>query len=84
MYKIVDSVPLFEVSESGDIRRTDNGKHPKPWKDKDGYLRVYATKGGIKHYIAVHRAVAEAWVGEPLGVVNHLDGNKQNNHHSNL
>lgn len=86
MFKVLNSDPLFEVNEYGIIRRTDNGKTPKPWVDKDGYYRVYATKGGVKHYVAVHRAVAEAWIDHTKlhMIVNHLDSNPANNHYSNL
>lgn len=85
VFKVVPSSPIFEVTCDGIVRRTDNGRKPKPWFDKDGYARVYATSAGVRHYIAVHRAVAEAWLGgSHLPVVNHRDGNVINNHVDNL
>lgn len=59
----------------------------KPHKDKKGYMRVYLDKGdGKTRYIAIHRLVAIAFISNPKGKpqVNHKDGNKENNHISNL
>lgn len=84
-FKVVPSVPIFEVTIDGVVRRSDNGRIPAPWFDKDGYARVYATRDGIRYHVAVHRAVAEAWIGpSDLPVVNHKDGNVKNNHVDNL
>ena len=91
---------IYEISESGQVRsieRKIQGRdgvtypfkerllRPHPHKDT-GYLQVSLWKEnkGIQQYI--HRIVAEAFIPNPyrLKEVNHLDGNKQNNHLSNL
>lgn len=55
-------------------------------KKGSDYMRVCLSKdsGSDKHY--VHRLVAEAFWENPLNLpcVNHLDGNKMNNHKDNL
>ncbi len=50
-----------------------------------GYLVVYLNKEGEKRKFFVHRLVAAAFCpGDPSDVVNHKDGNKENNCASNL
>lgn len=55
-------------------------------KDRDGYYRVVLSQGGKKMYKKVHTLIAEQFLGEiiPPMVVNHKDGNKQNNSADNL
>ena len=50
------------------------------------YLRVRVRIHNKSKWIAVHRLVAEAFIPNPnnLPQVNHIDGNKDNNHVSNL
>lgn len=86
---MVPSKPVFSVSKYGEVMFTSTGKILSPWKDKDGYLRVNnCSAGNKKHYIAVHRAVAEVFVEntKPLEfkIVNHLDNIKSNNYYKNL
>ena len=51
-----------------------------------GYREAYVYIGGKKRRMKVHRLVAMAFIPNPLNlpVVNHLDGNKMNNHRDNL
>lgn len=88
-FKIVKSKPEFSASKCGLVKFNSTGKILKPYQDKDGYLRVANfSANNKKHYIAVHRAVAEAWVDNPnpseFNIVNHLDNVKSNNNSSNL
>lgn len=55
-------------------------------KDKDGYFEVGLYRNKKRYFRRVHRLVAEAFVPNPehLPQINHIDGNKQNNHVSNL
>lgn len=57
-----------------------------PKLDKDGYLVFCMCVRGIRIYMSAHRLVALAYIQNPdnLPQVNHLDGNKLNNHQSNL
>lgn len=54
--------------------------------DNRGYYRVSLGKDGLKITKKVHRLVAEAFIPNPnkYKEVNHIDGNKLNNHVDNL
>lgn len=55
--------------------------------DRLGYFSVRLSKNGKAQNCLVHRLVALAWIGQPpegMPHINHIDGNKQNNHVSNL
>lgn len=89
---------LYEVSTTGSIRsvarkcptkggklRNVSAKTLKPVLVK-GYHIVNLHKDGVMRQFRLHRLIAEAFIPNPqnLGIVNHLDGNKTNNHMSNL
>ena len=91
---------LYEITEFGDVfameRTVISGmdykcirNYPRKEKsqrvDKYGYLRVTLCKKGKVKVISVHRLVAITFVeGNSDLTVNHIDGNKLNNHFSNL
>ena len=54
--------------------------------DKYGYKYVSLYRKGKMKHLTVHRAVAMAFIDNPneYDQVNHIDGNKENNHISNL
>lgn len=86
---------FYEVSDVGrvkSLKRLD--RMGKPWDerilttyiDKYGYECVKLHKNNkLKHW-CVHRLVAEAFISNPNNKpqINHIDGNKQNNHVNNL
>lgn len=90
----------YEVSNYGNIRsvdryivRSDTGKLVfskgrvlKTQVDKLGYERVSISINTTKITLKVHRAVAIAFIHNPMNLpqVNHKDGNKLNNDSSNL
>lgn len=53
---------------------------------KQGYRRITISRGNKRVSYQLHRLVAEAFIPNPnnLPEVNHIDGNKLNNHVSNL
>lgn len=73
----------YIVSEYGDIisYKRKKSKILKKTKNNGGYLTVYA---GDK--TSTHRVVAETFISKIAKnkTVNHIDGNKENNHYSNL
>jgi len=76
----------YAATESGDIVNMRNGNIIKPMSDIHGYRYVCLSQSGKKKRIAVHRLVMIAFEGfiEGKPVVNHIDGDKANNAHSNL
>jgi hypothetical protein len=73
----------YWISEYGDVVNAETGYRLNPRAYKSGYVRVGQA---VSKACGVHNAVYEAFVGEiPKGMqINHLDGNKANNHISNL
>lgn len=89
----------YEISEYGDVRSKDmvvgarggktairKGRKLALVAKNNGYLSVTLTDGANRPQVAVHRLVARTFIGEcPMGLhVLHTDGNKFNNHFSNL
>ena len=72
----------YEASEDGHIRNKKTGRVLKEFVGKDGYLRTQFD-GKSR---TVHRVIATTYIpAEPdKPFVNHKDGDKQNNHVSNL
>ena len=83
---------LYQVSNYGRIRsfkRMKNNKEARQFKltpNSTGYISVGLRKNGKKILYQVHRLVAESFIPNPENKpqVNHIDGNKTNNHISNL
>ena len=89
----------YQVSEFGDVRSKDMivgakggktavriGRRLALVKKNNNYVVVTLTDGKLRPQIGVHRLVARAFLGEcPIGLsVLHWDGNKANNHYTNL
>ena len=89
----------YQVSEHGFVRSKDmvvnakggatairKGRMLNLIKKSNGYYCVTLTNGNDRPQIGVHRLVARAFLGEcPIGLhVLHGDGDKSNNHYSNL
>ena len=84
---------LYLVSENGQIYSKSKKDYLIPRKDKDGYLSVFLqkTKGGRnnKIYKRLASLILYSFQGPPPSyikdpTVNHIDGNIENNHISNL
>ena len=74
------------ISEDGIVSKYHRVGFMKPSPDKDGYLKLAFQQGGRTVNFILHRVVYEAFVGPiPAGyTVDHVDGNKLNNHPDNL
>ena len=97
-WRSITGYPHYEVSPCGQVRSTDRivyagngrqrrhkGKVLKPYLQTRGY---HVVSLGIGNKSTVHRLVAEAYLGldrsDRTVVVDHLDGDKINNHVDNL
>ena len=78
---------LYEVSNTGYVRSIRrNNKLLKYNSTSYGYKRVGLYKDGKQKFHTIHRLVAEAFIPNDnlLPEINHIDGDKQNNHVDNL
>jgi hypothetical protein len=84
IYKIIPSFPDYGATEDGQIISLRSNIVLKAHLTHRGYhtINLYCNKK--RSIIRVHRAVMEAFCGGSLLQVNHKDGNKTNNHISNL
>ena len=89
---IPDYEGWYEVSDWGRFKRikayntTFVGRILKERVGNKGYHLVTLSKNGECRVLSAHRVVAAAFIGPcPEGIqVNHIDGNKMNNHIENL
>lgn len=92
-WKAVPGWPTYEASDQGNIRRVSGGRWNRPGKNLRhavsmvGYHYVQLSHDGRISRMSVHRIVLETFVGprpHPKHNGAHLDGNRANNHLSNL
>jgi len=75
----------YLVSERGDIYSELFDTILKPQINKGGYLQLTLYINKVKANHRVHRVVGKVFLGENEGLqINHKDGNKLNNHFTNL
>lgn len=81
----VKNYPEYEVLEDGTVIGA-RGNKLKVDQNSTGYERITLCRDGITKRVFVHKLVAEHFVaGYQEGlVVNHIDGNHNNNHKDNL
>lgn len=84
-WREVASNDNYIVSDTGRIRRKGS-EHDHSTYNKKGYLNIDLYKNGKRSKNRVNRLVATAFIPNPDNKpeVNHKDGNKTNNHASNL
>lgn len=84
--RTVKDFPNYQVSEDGVVIGA-RGKELRYDFNRTGYARVSLCKDGVVKRMFVHRIVAENFLQEPDysdAIINHIDGNKLNNHYLNL
>lgn len=76
----------YLVSNTGRVKRKDRSFVYNGSIDNHGYVRFDLCENGKRFIVSGHRAVAEAFLDkdESRPFVNHIDGDKTNNHVSNL
>lgn len=85
-WKTVDGYSDYEVSTEGRIKRKSTGTLLVQTPDSRGYPSVTIYDETGQHTKNVHRILAKTFIPNPENkrTVNHKDGNKRNNHISNL
>lgn len=98
-WKPIKDFPDYLISDCGKVKRmpraiiksngsTANYKEMMltPTKDSHGYYFIRLGSGSGKRGLWIHRLVAESFIGftEERKYVNHIDGDRTNNHVSNL
>ena len=96
-WKAIVGFDGYEVSDLGRVRSLDrivqgpkkkvtmHGRVLRQHRDSDGYQRVILIRDGKRHWLSVHRAVLNAFVGpQPDLVCRHRDRTPANNILSNL
>src|SRR5579875_178395 len=94
-WRPVVGFPDYEISEDGRIRRVGKPRPGYPHKhelipwvfDRYGHMTIRLTVNGKRYTRAVHRLVAETFIGPrptPRHGVAHWDGNPAHNHWKNL
>ena len=95
-FRQIPGFPRYAIDEHGNILSVCNGQWKnKPWDEAKrlkpsinmyGYLDLCLSRDGREHTVKVHRLVLTTFVGPcPDGMeCRHIDGNKENNHVSNL
>lgn len=86
--------PAAEINRRGQVRQKEITLGGRKFTDfirkasinKDGYVYLAFRENGFQKNSYVHRLVANTFISNPLNkpFVNHMDGDKQNNNHSNL
>ena len=89
MKDVVGYEQYFQITKDGKLWSKRTNKFLKQTIGKTGYYTVATKIGGrkgINKCFKIHRLVAQAYIPNPKNkpFVNHIDGNKLNNHVSNL
>lgn len=85
MKPVIGSQGYF-ITLDGRVWSRKSKRFLSPGRTTRGYLTVYLCNRGIPSPRSVHRLVANAFIkrSETRDQVNHIDGDKQNNHFNNL
>ena len=87
IYRDIKGFSKYEINEYGSIRNKSTHKELKSRINRNGYYQIKLYDDNMyQATVNVHRLVAITFCnGYKEGlVVNHIDGNKLNNHYSNL
>lgn len=86
MFVKIKNYPNYSIDENGTVKSVYVSKTLKPRTAGRGYFCYQLrNENGVKNEY-IHRLVAQTFIPNPLNLpqVDHIDGNKSNNHVSNL
>ena len=85
-WKEIYGYPNYLISDKGKVYTKNRNKLLVPKVDRYGYYVVGLCKNNKVKHFTIHRLVAMAFlpIVDNCNVVNHIDGNKQNNNAYNL
>lgn len=86
-YKQIPGYPNYKISDKGTVINTKFKRELKPSKTSKGYHIIGLCNMGVHQTFSVHRLVALTYLVDVIPenmTINHIDGNKTNNHYSNL
>lgn len=85
IFKTIVEFPNYMVSNFGNVKGI-YGNILKSWSNDSGYNKITLINNGNKFNRFIHRLVANVFIENPnnYNEINHIDGNKSNNHTSNL
>ena len=87
-FRVIPNFPRYAITCSGRILDLKNKKTIFPQVNDYLYANVYCPAKDKNCTIGIHRLVGLAWVNNPdvknKIFINHIDGNKQNNHYKNI
>jgi len=78
---------FYSISEHGEVLNTKTGRIVKPSFSTHGYKQISLRTEDGKLTVKIHKLVAIHFIGEcpaDKTAINHIDGDKTNNHYSNL
>lgn len=85
--KIEGLIGEYYITKEGRVWSVKNNIFLKPKPNHKGYLRVCLWVNGKNKHFFIHKLVAETYLKKPPNsnfTIDHIDGNKLNNHFSNL
>lgn len=84
LWKKISDLADFEISTTGLIRNQKSKVPVTLCQTKNGYLKTNIFHNGKRYSQLVHRIVLREFTHKSSLQVNHKDGNKKNNHLTNL
>ena len=85
-YEEIKDYPNYLINRQGKIWSKFYNRELIPSLGKDGYLKISLTKDKKRKTYKIHRLLAIQFIPNPdnLPIIDHIDGNRQNNSFENL